>query len=144
MYETKLKFYFVYFHPEDLTLFGFKKEVISLFKDPLYEFSINNLYYIHLFDFNARIIGKFPFKLFSLNDNEDCMEDYYNKLVAYVSIHLKNREYCSYTESLIGLYISVVNEEKIDPKYLSFQKEYILNNILKMHTDLLLPINLNK
>lgn len=69
----------MYFHVNDINLGNFKKEVVSVFKnnDPIYkyDFQINSTYYLHLFHPNGLIIKKLPFKLLSVEDNEDIIED---------------------------------------------------------------------
>jgi hypothetical protein len=129
---------------QDLTFIGFKREILLIFKNPLYEFNLNNLYYIHLFEPDGTIIGKLPFRLFSLNDDEDCIEDYYNKLVIFMSKYLDRKKDLISTGSYVGLYISTISENEINTKHLYFQKENCLNNIRKMHIDFILPIYLDK
>lgn len=124
MYNTILPFYFMYFHWEDFNLFNFKTEIISIFtnKNPKYlykyDFHLDCVYYIHLFESNNnKIICKLPFKLFSLNDNEDIIEDYYNKLLPSIDTYFSKRSDYKYP-SYVGLYISRYNEEIINPKKL--------------------------
>lgn len=154
---NKLKFYFTYAYVNDLKLAYFKKEIISLFKndDPLsnYDFQLNNIYYIHLFLPNGKIIGKLPFKLLSLEDKEDVIKEIYIQLYPFIYEYLKSvqhgelymnlapykfiflfdlfydSQYFKFIEfpSYIGLYISVQEEYEINIKNLSLNKD-LYNN----------------
>jgi hypothetical protein len=136
----------MYFHVGDFSLSTFKEEIISLFnnKDPLYNFHTDVKYYIHLFEgSNGKIIDKVPFILYSVVDHEDLIEDYYNELLPKMDTYyssFKDIEYPPY----IGLYISLKNEDILNPNYLLEQKEICLNNIQKMNSDLLFPISWTK
>jgi hypothetical protein len=151
---NKLKFYFTYAHVNDFNLTFFKREIISLFKkdDPLYiyDFQLNHVYYIHLFLPSGKIIGKLPFKLLSLEDKEDVIEDIYLYLYPFIDEYLKSvqygdlymnlapykfiflldlfyiPQYFQFTEfpSYVGLYISLQEECKIDTKNLSWSKNF--------------------
>jgi hypothetical protein len=78
-----------------------------------------------------------------LDDNEDLIEDYYNKMIPYLQTYLSTIEDFKYL-SYIGIYISLYNEEKINPNNLFEYRENCLNNIKKMRLDLLLPISIAK
>jgi hypothetical protein len=151
---NKLKFYFTYVHVNDLNLAFFKKEIINIFRndDSLYNynFKLNNLYYIHLFLPSGKIIGKLPFKLLSLEDKEDIIEDIYIYLYPFINDYLRNvqygnlymnlapynylflldlfylSQYFKFIEfpSYIGLYISTQEEYEINTKDLSSTKNF--------------------
>jgi hypothetical protein len=150
---NKLKFYFTYTHVNDLNLAFFKKEITSPFKnnDPLYnyDFQLNYVYYIHLFLPSGKIIGKLPFKLLSLEDKEDVIEDIYIHLYPFIDKYLKSVQYgdlymnlapykpifllelfylshyFKFTEfpSYIGLYISLQEEYNINTKDLTSNRD---------------------
>ncbi len=145
MCNTKLSFYIMYFHINNINLFNFKNEIISLYenKNLLYNFHTNYLYYIHLFEPSGIIICNSPFNLLSLNDKEDIIEDYYNKLISYIDVYLRNLKDFEYP-SYIGLYISLYRENKINPSNLIEQKQICINNINKMNLHLLFPMPLLK
>jgi hypothetical protein len=152
----------MYFHLHDFNLKNFKDEIISLFKnnDPLYkyDFQLNSVYYIHLFLPSGEIIGNLPFKLLSIDDNEDLIEDFYLDLLPDMDIYLRGLEVLEDIEYpyYIGLYINIKPEDKINPedllqykdKCLSdehrfFKKEYI-NRITKIPLYLLPHMTFNK
>lgn len=95
MYD-KLNFYLNYFHVNDFNQVNFKKEVISIFQDndPIYKYSfqLNSPYYLHLFQPNGVIINKLVFRLLSLSDDEDIIEDIYLDLYPSVNVYLKSLE----------------------------------------------------
>jgi len=130
----------MYFHVNDINLGNFKKEVVSVFKnnDPIYkyDFQINSTYYLHLFHPNGLIIKKLPFKLLSVEDNEDIIEDLFWDLFPYIDKHLKNLEEQQFPEfpSYLGIYINVLPEYKINPKELASIKDNHLNdNLVAYH-----------
>jgi len=87
-------FYLKYFHIRNFDLTFFKEEILLIFgnKHPLYRcnFHVNTVYIIHLFLPNGRIIGKVPFKLLSVKDDEDLIEDIYFDLYVYLDKYLKS------------------------------------------------------
>ena len=124
----------MYFHLADFNLFTFKEEILSLFRndDPLYkyDFQLNSLYYIHLFLPDGEIIGNLPFKLLSLNDKEDIIEDFYLDLLPHMGVYLKGQEVLEDIEYpyYIGLYINIKPEDKINPKDLLVCKDKHLSD----------------
>lgn len=123
MKQINKQYYSYYFPLRKFDLFNFKKEVLKLFypinnledsRIHLYHscFTLgeNSLYYAYLLDINGDIICRIPFKLLSLDDKEDLIEDVFNLL----SFNL-----CEYLGELkgiinpdyVGLYISNIPEE---------------------------------
>lgn len=148
MYNTSLNFYLTYFYLADFSLLNFKEEVFSLFKNDLqstdlYNFHLKTTYYMHLFLPSGEIISKLPFELLTTDDKEDLLEDYYLHFLPHIDNYYKNIEVNGET-FYMGLYISSILEDKLDPKALLLEKEVYFNNIEKMRMDLLLPISLIK
>lgn len=147
MYNTALNFYLVYFHLFDFNLKNFKEEVISPFRndDPKYKynFQLNTAYYMHLFLPNGDIINTLPFLLLSVNDKEDILEDLYRNLLPILDKYFSYLEYNDVT-NYMGLYISSVKENKLNPKTLFLQREIYLENVKKMNRDLSFPVSLVK
>ena len=159
MYD-KLNFYLNYFHVNDFNQVNFKKEVISIFQDndPIYKYSfqLNSPYYLHLFQPNGVIINKLVFRLLSLSDDEDIIEDIYLDLYPSVNVYLKSLERINWNRyffeqgmfnterelnnldfnkfitypSYIGLYISSWSEDNLRPKDLASIKENYKNEFL--------------
>jgi hypothetical protein len=129
----------MYFHINDFNLRNFREEIVSLFQndDPIYnyDFQVYSIYYIHLFLPSGEIISRLPFRLFSLKDNEDIIEDIYLSLLPDVDIYLTGLEVIEYIEysSYIGLYISKHPEEAIKPKDLIEYKDKYLSNRLMLY-----------
>ena len=129
----------MYFHINDFNLRNFREEIIYSFRndDPIYNygFQVNSIYYMHLFLLSGEIISRLPFKLFSVEDNEDLIEDIYFSLLPDVDIYLtglevlENIEYPNY----IGLYISKRPEEVINPKDIVEYKDKYLSNSLMLY-----------
>src|ERR1700739_3773572 len=115
MYDTQLSFYLMYFRLEDFILNNFKNEILMLFnnEDPLYYFNISNNYNIYLFDIKHKILCKLPFKLHSLNDQEDIIEDSYNLIIDVLNNYLSSYSGSEYP-LYIGLYISTCNVKELD------------------------------
>jgi len=83
-----------------------------VFKNDEYSFELRSIYYIHLITLNNKIIGKLPFKLLSIKDDEDILEDYYNKLYSYLDTYLSNLQFKDYP-CYIGIYLSSYNKNRI-------------------------------
>jgi hypothetical protein len=147
--SNKLNFYLIYLHINDLNLANVKDEIISIFRndDPIYkyDFQVNSIYYLHLFQPNGIIIGRLPLKLLSVEDYEDNIEDLFLDLLPCVDKYLESLETQKFPEcpSYIGVYISALPENIIDPKELVLFKDkrldanlrafknFYINNIIK-------------
>ena len=129
----------MYFHINDLNLGNFKEEITSIFlnNDPIYEydFQINSLYFLHLFQPSGLIIDKLPFELLSVEDYEDTIEDLFLDLLPSVDKYLKYLEEQEFPEypSYVGIYVSAKPEDKIDPKELALVKDKQLNEDLRAY-----------
>jgi hypothetical protein len=129
----------MYFHINYLNLGNFKEEILSIFQntDPIYEydFQINCLYHLHLFQPNGCIIIKLPLVILSIEDNEDIVEDIFLDLFPYMNKYLKSLEEQEFPEfpSYIGIYVSALPEEKIAPKKLALIKDEYLNDCLRVY-----------
>jgi hypothetical protein len=145
MYDTQLSFYLKNFYIKDFILENFKDEVLGLFsnKDPLYYFNISYNYNIYLFEPDGKVLCKLPFKLYSIHDKEDIIEDSYNMIFECLSEYLAKFSEGDYP-LYIGLYIGMINTSELDILSLWFQRDRCINNIKKMQNDLSLPISIYK
>jgi len=131
---NKLNFYLMYFHVNDFNLKNFKDEIINLFKNnnPIfsYDFIPKYTYYIHIFTPSGEVIAKLAFELLSIEDKEDLIEDFYLDLLPDLDIYLRGLEVLEPIEypSYIGLYISLLSEDKIYPNNLMLKKDNCLSN----------------
>jgi hypothetical protein len=150
MFKNTLKFYMVYFHINDFNLINFREEIISIYKnnDPIYDydFQVNSLYYLHLFQPNGLIIGRLPIKLLSVKDYEDVIEDLFLDLLPYIDKYLKRLETQEFPEfpSYIGMYVSALPEDTINPKELVLIKDKQLNGNLRAYKNFYINNVLNK
>lgn len=142
MYDTQLYFYLINFRLEDFILNIVKNEILMFInnKDPLYYFNILDNYNIYLFDSKNKILCKLPLKIYSLNDQENIIENSYNTIINILNDYLSNlpeKEYPSY----VGLYISTCNIKELDIESLWNHVDKCKDNMYKMQNDLLLPIS---
>ena len=142
MYDTQLYFYLMNFYLKDFILSHFKNEILMLFnnEDPLYYFDKSNNYNIYLLDSKGKILCKLPFKLYSLNDKEDIIEDVYNMIIDALQNYLSSFVYDEYPSNIV-LYISICDVNALDIESLWLHINKCKDNICKMKSDLLLPIS---
>ena len=98
MYDTQLYFYLIKLNIKDFNLINFKQEILLLFsnENPLYYFDITITYNIYIFGPEGNILCKLPFKLYSLGDKEDVIEDAYNMLLESLKDYLSSLEVDKY------------------------------------------------
>jgi hypothetical protein len=129
----------MYFHINDINLGYFKKEITSIFRNdnPLYkyDFQLDHLYYIHLFQPNGFIIGSLSFKLLNIEDNEDIIGDLFLDILPLIGKYLKDLDEKELLEFsyYIGLCVNKQPENKIKPKELAFIKDKHLNDNLVIY-----------
>lgn len=147
MYDTQLNFYFMLYHLDDFTIKNYRDEILILFnnEDPLYYFIINIKYNIYMCLTNGIILYKLPFILHSLNDKDDVINDGYNSLKLSLDTYLSKLCNDNYP-LMIGIFISSDNiyelYDKLDIKAIKSHMGKCINNISKMKSNLLMPIDI--
>ncbi len=74
------------FYLKNFNFINFKKEILFLF-DPLnkkYGFDLDSIYFLYLTEPNGTIVMKLPFKLSSLEENENIIHSSYMAINCYL------------------------------------------------------------
>jgi hypothetical protein len=106
------------FYLNNFNFINFKKETLFLFNpvNKIDGFDIKSVYFMHLTESNGEIIMKFPFRLLTLNDNENTILNLYMAINCCLDQYIGNSLLFNLNPpAKYAIYISVFIKNYINP-----------------------------